>query len=175
MTPKSSATLFDVFPLTPKLYFAYDYDVRSYFVEAAYFVQTSVDSGLIEYLVHDSLILNDSTIAWSIEERRSLWRLRINRYTGLDTSYWTHDTVFFSLYQNTSGQYELTASGTVWRFPTFGSKLPAQRYTDNHSVVSDVRTIHRSTREGGSTRFGSQLGGGYTRRYGLKAGVAVTQ
>ena len=60
-----------------------------------YLEELSVDSGVVDIVVHDSLMANDSTIAWNIEQRQALWHLRFVEYHHLDTTYITLDALFF--------------------------------------------------------------------------------
>src|SRR5437867_13053607 len=91
MTIERHDEIFDLLPLTRNLYYVYDYRSESRVTELAYVVQLSIDSGTVEYIVHDSTMANDSTIAWSLEERQTLWHRRYDRNLSRDSMYWTHD------------------------------------------------------------------------------------
>jgi hypothetical protein len=172
--PTSNASLFDIFPLTPKLYYAYDYYSESYFFEVTMLVQMSVDSGLVEYFVRDSIMSNDSTIVWNVEERHTLWRRRYNTSLRQDTSYWTHDTVFLSRYENTSGCHQLTSSALIWQFPLSAPDQPVYRYSDSQSFTLARKWNPLGPPGSGVDTLWFSARRGFLRRSRSYTGVAIT-
>lgn len=134
---------FDVFPLKPGLHFKYRYDRR---YSAGSFgqglVYSTTDSGSVEYIVHNSMASGDTAIFWKIEERQSLYHRTIF-HSNVDTIFWSHDTLFFTLEEGTSFNHELTSGSLVWRFP-FQNPDTTQlvfRFSDTTSVlISDTWT-----------------------------------
>jgi hypothetical protein len=91
-----------------------------------------VDSGLVQCIVTDSLAINDTTISWSIQEHSSL--LHTHFFFGTpDTSFWTWDTVTFSLLEQTTGMHRLVTMGSQSRVWAFGDSL--WRLSDSSNVV----------------------------------------
>lgn len=179
-----STTSFDVFPLTRNLYYIYDYRSQYRVTEVAVTVQLDVDSGWVEYVVHDSIMVNDSTIAWYLEERQTLWHRRYNLYLGRDSMYWTRDSLFFQLYETTSGRHEIRSSGLIWNFPLSTPNQSVYRFADSTQISlarqwstpsppgSGVDTLQFSQVRGLFQRHRSYFGGGIT-RYSSSLNVAL--
>jgi hypothetical protein len=126
---------FDVFPLKSNLHYTYNYYTDSLYYELAYLHQLKVDSGFVEYIVHDSLMTNDSTVVWNLEERRYLWHRRFDINFGLDSIYWTNDTVFLSLFENIYENHELSSSGIIWDFPIILPSQAIYRFIDSSLLI----------------------------------------
>ena len=129
----------DVFPMTPHLYYSYDY-YWDYTISSAIDGVTLmlVDSGFVDYIVHDSTASGDTTLLWTVEERQSIHH-SVHNVHARDTAYWQYDTTFFVLVEETTGLHELFASGLVWHFPFPDSaqSIPVSRYSniDNPAIM----------------------------------------
>ena len=119
---------FDLFPLAPGVKYSYQY----YSYESDYVVNflesESIDSGRVEYFVHDYAQLGDSVLIWSITQSENLWHFRF----GLagDTTYRSINDTDIVLIERLSGQHELVCSSWVWQFPTTNPMNTIYRYSD---------------------------------------------
>ncbi len=165
-------SVMDVFPLLHNGYYAYNYRAESRFTELVYLVQLSVDSGLVEYVVSDSITVNDSTVAWNLEERKVLWHRRYDARFNRDSMYWTYDSIFFQLFEATTGSHEITSSGLIWGFPLSTPSQSVYRFADSAQITlarqwstpsgSGVDTLKFSDTRGLFHRHKSYFGGGIT-------------
>jgi hypothetical protein len=111
-------TLYEIFPLKTHLHYTYDYYSRSATSWVTALEELKIDSGTVEYIVHDSTAVNDTLIQWNIEERRSILHIdSISLYGPLDSTYSLFDTTFFSLSETTTRLHQLSSTAFVWRFP----------------------------------------------------------
>ncbi len=111
-------TLFEIFPLKSHLHYTYDYFSESETREISIVTKLTIDSGIVEYIINDSTILNDTTIQWNVSEYRTIFHNdSISLYGGNDTSYWEYDTTSFSLIEKTTGFHKLISKGFIWKFP----------------------------------------------------------
>jgi hypothetical protein len=144
-TPAIDDSPFDVFPLHPGAQFSYDYYCNSIAGETVPFV-LSVDSGLVGYVVFDSLHEDDTTILWHVEETRQLWHRRFDLFNHRDSLYWTNDSLVMLLSESTSGRHELTGEGLIWKFPftslpgdpNGGWNKPVCRFADSPGITVAV-------------------------------------
>lgn len=110
---------YDVFPLRKNLTYAYSYYQESVTREFNSIVFHRRDSGNVEYIVRDSLRLNDTTVIWNIEQREALSQTKFTG--GRDTTYPVVDTIVFPLYESLTGNHEIKCSSVVWNFPFYYS------------------------------------------------------
>jgi hypothetical protein len=97
-----------------------------------------VDSGSVEYIVHDSTFSNDTTTVWNIEQRQKIQHRGYYAWSiPNDTTFWIDDTIFFVLKEKTFGFHELIASSLVWDFPfTDPSKsYSVYRFSDSSNAM----------------------------------------
>jgi hypothetical protein len=104
-------TEFDLFPLKKNLHYSYDYYSKQSVTQSLITWTNAVDSGMVDYIVGDSLRENDTTVIWSVMEIKNLHRWSVQPQ---DTSYNIHDTTFLSLSENTGTSHALRINGIVW-------------------------------------------------------------
>jgi hypothetical protein len=138
-TKNDRCASFKVFPLISHLHYTYDY-YSEYSVASIMdgVTERVVDSGYVEYIVHDSTVSNDTTAIWNIEQRQRIQHKAYNTYgSPLDTTYWIDDTTFFILTEKTIGFHELTATSLIWQFPLV-DPLKSQsifRFSDSTTAI----------------------------------------
>lgn len=153
----------DLFPLKSSLHYTYDYYSISTIREVVVLTELTIDSGIVEYIVHDSSMVNDTTILWSIEERQSIFHNdSISYYGRKDTSYWIFDTTYLYITETTSGLHTLISNGKVWQSPLC-SPLDTQsvfRYSDSSSGFVGLNWYNSTSCAGGhdTSWFSDKLG-----------------
>jgi hypothetical protein len=130
----------DLFPLAPGSRYRYEYVSRSEFSGKGpdYRQETRVDSGLVEYVIIDSLSAGGMVRNWSIEERTLILHHVWGRYSAgsagdvyYDSSYWraSHDATL-KLSESLTGDHELVCNAVVWTFPPSSTPtVPIVRYS----------------------------------------------
>jgi hypothetical protein len=122
----------EVFRLARGVVYAYDFYELSYSWNFSSYATTQ-DSGIVEYTIVDSTIVADTTVAWSVLQKRNLFR-RAHGSNVPDTSYFVRDSTFFTLNESRTGQHELRGGvGGVWVFP-MGQASRVFRYSDSTRV-----------------------------------------
>ncbi len=166
---QSEDTLYDVFPLQPGLRYTY-----AYFDEATTSDELTSsgrsDSGMVEYIVLDSVSVSDSTILWNVQTIHHVWRREGNCCVPpSDTAFWIDDSLTIPLYETKFGRHELRCSDYVWRFPLMHDSAfyrilfePIYRFADTLALVADWQ-LH----PGADTLWFSTASGFYRRRYQL--------
>lgn len=131
----STAQRFEVFHLKRGAHFVYDYTERVYAWSFSW-SSSRTDSGVAAYTIRDSSVLNDTTVVWSVNERRDLVRRVRNFQT--DTTYSVHDSMVFNLYEFTIGQHELRDTSALWQSPFVLGTQPLRlfRYADSNGVFT---------------------------------------
>jgi hypothetical protein len=131
--------LVEIFPLKPNLYFRYHYFYESSFKYTVTLLEQYDETGIIEYLVRDSIQQNDTTVTWIIEERYSLYNFIFNHNMGINNTYWTYDTLTLYLKEITTGKHEINLNSIIWNYPIIshanGNVLPVYRYADVDSIL----------------------------------------
>jgi hypothetical protein len=126
-----AADSIDVFPLTKNLHYQYSYYSRYEAIYVTFLEDLQIDSGAVDYIVGDSVVVNDTTLVWNVLQREHLWHYDFFR----DTSYWTSlDTVIF-LTEILNGNHELRCSSIVWSFPLQYPDRPIYRFADSSSYI----------------------------------------
>lgn len=142
----SDSQFYDFFPLSLRLMYEYDYYMKYTEDWVGLIESEAVDSGIVKYLVHDSVQV-DSTIIWTVEQWDSLWHRRYSRY-GKDTSYWTVDSTVGKLYEHISGKHQLIDSlisdYPVWSFPLRKPGQTIYRYSADTARIILARTYNDS-------------------------------
>lgn len=169
-------TLFEIFPLRQNLHYTYDYISQSETREVVVLTELVTDSGTVDYIIHDSTYLNDTTVLWNIEQRRSIFHnYSVSLNYGMDTTYWIRDTSFFYIKETTTGFHQLTSKSFLWEFPVIISSDTQQifRYSSNPYKVmiknwssntglcsSGIDTILFENNKGFAQRISSSAEGG---------------
>ncbi len=119
---QTSDTL-DLFPLDLGMHYTYSYQWRySHFSVPSGTSNLHRDSGLVEYVVIDSLRASDSLRIWSVRQTEHLFHhLRDSSTwptpTVWDTVYWSDSSYVFSLSEDLRGRHEVQCTSRIWRFP----------------------------------------------------------
>jgi hypothetical protein len=126
-----SDSLFQILPLETHLHYTYDYFSSTYVQFVSVITSSSVDSGTVEYIVHDSALVNDSIIQWNVEVRRSILHRVIIPENVYDSTHWIYDTTSVSLTEATTGFHALTINSSIWQFPLANpvDTTPAYRFS----------------------------------------------
>jgi hypothetical protein len=121
----------DVFPLQRNLLCTY------IFTENAVSWKTSYqDTGLVQYLVLDSFVVNDTTIAWSVSQRVHLTRHMQTSNPITDTTYLVDDSIDFTMTEFSVGRHELRSSSLLWGYGSWYSLSPVFRFSDSTHALS---------------------------------------
>jgi len=124
----------DLFPLRPKLHFQYSYDSRSEYLEINY-NKSSMDSGVVDYVVLDSTLSSDTTVTWCILQKENLFHTRFQTYSpSIDTSYLTLRDTTITLTEYLTGMHQLSCSSWVWTFPTQYPPQSFYRFADTSQL-----------------------------------------
>jgi hypothetical protein len=107
--------VYDVFPLEKGMRYTYDYKYQTWSGDCCS-SQSEQDSGIVEYLIVDSLVVDDSTLLWLLLIKRSVIR---DYYVGGGShfSYPINDSLNVNLTETTTGNHELQSSSYIWNFP----------------------------------------------------------
>ena len=122
----STAGRFEVFHLKKGAHFVYDFKGTS-FGWSFFWSGSIIDSGVVSYTIGDSLVVSDTTVAWSITETLDLRRRRVNRLE--DTSFVVRQPSVLTLYETTIRNHELRDTALLWMAPTYRTRL--FRYADS--------------------------------------------
>jgi hypothetical protein len=125
---------FDVLPLRKGLCYNYTYYNEYQDYALMYLVSVSTDSGLVRYIVLDSVAQGDTATIWSIEEHAVLSHRRYQK-ASKDTTYTTDDTTHISLVESRSGNHPLSCPGYVWRFSVMDAEPRVMRFSDSANVL----------------------------------------
>lgn len=128
-------TFIDVFPLTHNLHYQYEYVYKYSYSELAYPVIAYIDSGTVDYIIDDSVRINDTTLVWNVLQRERLWHNGVYNYGGPDTIYYSSKDTKGIITEYLDGSHELKCSLIVWSFPLIYPDLPVYRYADSSSFV----------------------------------------
>ena len=187
--PSSRTSLVDVFPLQHNLQYSYEYEARSISSELVSVVMLSVDSGIVTYVVKDSVLENDTSIVWHVEEVANLCHHYYNAFSSyphVDTLYLTSDTSQVVVRESTTGRHELLANGLLWRFPpapllgAIFDTIPflIYRLADTSSYVATHQGANTGYSFGSDSFFFSKDSGLYRYEryynYGLNAHTSTT-
>lgn len=140
-----AATPTEVFLLAPLLQYTYDY-YHSESSSDELLSGSRIDSGVVEYVVVDSVHMNDTTAQWQVREYSMLWHRVISSVCPCDTTYSTADSVTIALYEQTSGMHSLRCSGIAWEF----SNSPGASIVDRYADSSEVILVQGSSNANGS-------------------------
>ncbi|HEX9656557.1 MAG TPA: T9SS type A sorting domain-containing protein [Bacteroidota bacterium] len=140
MMPGANPTFIDVFPLSREQRTVYRYteDYTSWSFQYSASVR---DSGLVEYIVIDSMQVNDTTIGWSIKERWQFTRRVRTIFPATDTTFMVDDSTIFSLKEFTTEKHELRGTSHIWDFPAFGL-TPVFRLSDSSQAAIMIQPIN---------------------------------
>ncbi len=124
--------LTDTFPLTKGLLCTYQYKgAQSSWTEFS--ASWSQDSGIVTYHVMDSSRVNDTTVAWTIRQKRNVM-VRSGRFPfPHDTVYFISDSSIVTLSEFTTGRHALRCSSYVWKFPR-SPECPVFRFSDSSNA-----------------------------------------
>ncbi len=135
----------EVFLLTPHLHYTYSY--FSYYGSYSLLdgSVTSIDSGLVEYVVLDSSIVNDTTVVWDVKQIVSA--LHKWRGLGQDSVWHVDSSSVLQVTEHTNGLHALVSAGVVWKFPLVHawweqSNQPVCRYSASDIVREVVDSIY---------------------------------
>jgi hypothetical protein len=128
---------FDVFPLSEGLLTTYQY--KETYVSWFYSSHiTTKDSGIVEYFVTDSSVMNDSTIVWLVHQKLNLLHWIYRQSPPFDTIYSIVDSSFTTLTEFTTRRHELQCSIHTWSFPTlFG--IPVFRFSESPQTLIEQK------------------------------------
>ena len=122
----------EIFPLKKGLHYKYNYRKEYYNWEMANST-TTIDSGFVQYIILDSIKVNDTTTTWNILEKYNLLRRIKIRYSA-DTLYWISDSTILQLTEITKGFHELKGSLLICYFPLINwyssVRIPFYRFAD---------------------------------------------
>jgi hypothetical protein len=138
LTTTAFGDSFELFKLIKGLEQVYTYQALQY--SWSFSSYTSItDSGLAECRLVDSATLNDTTVAWTVVEKKNVVRRTVASLPPTDTTYSVSDSASFILHEYTTGHHELRSPSLVWEFPVSfqnGQTFPLFRYSDSsHAVV----------------------------------------
>lgn len=127
----------DVFRLSRGLQQVYKYQNTHYTWSFSNYTSVA-DSGLAECTMVDSTTMNDTTIAWTVMEKRNVIRRTVATFPPTDTVYSVFDSTSFILHEYTTRYHELRSPSLVWEFPVSfqnGQTFPVFRYSDSSQTV----------------------------------------
>lgn len=129
----------DVFPLVKGLQQSYLYHGSRYVWQFSSEVVTT-DSGMVELVVRDSTTLDDTTIVWTVVEKRAITRRTVTNLPPADTTFYVTDSMLITLYECVHGYHRLKCTSETWEFPASfygGYEYPIYRYSDSaHAMLA---------------------------------------
>lgn len=138
-----SRTRHEIFTLRPGIHYVYQYWYRENYSDPGRNI-TTTDSGVVQYAVLDSAILNDTTTQWSVVQLRSLFRYIRVAY-GRDTSFWIRDTVGVTMSESLQGDHPLSCTSQIWSFPIVYPRSSLRpgvfRFSDSSQVAELITFI----------------------------------
>lgn len=155
VTPRN---LYDVFRLMRNIEYRYEY----YYKYQEYFIILSRfhhDSGTVTYRIGDSTRVNDTTVAWSVQEVAHLSHRHIDIDRRIDTSYTATDTLNVTVLESMTGRHELSADAMIWKFPLTNPDEPVFRYAEGETLtLARVGSFGPSDGKVDTLRFSQSLG-----------------
>jgi hypothetical protein len=143
--------LIDLFPLKKGLSFAYVFR-RTIYEGDVYSVTQETDTGMVRCTILDSLLANDSTALWSVEQAGHLFIHRtLTSNSGiwgpLDTTYWLDTTSIVTLTESLTGLHQIWCRSLIWLFDA-GIYAPNQTAGDNaYRFSPDTTAVVRQYRD----------------------------
>ena len=138
LTPTAFGGSTEVFHLIKGLQQVYHYHALDYSWSFSQYTSVT-DSGLAECTLMDSATVDDTTIAWTVVEKRNVNRHTVATSPPVDTVYAMSDSTTCILHEYATGYHELRSASLVWEFPVSfsnGQTFPVFRYSDSARVVS---------------------------------------
>ncbi len=150
----------EIFPLKKGLHYKYNYRKEYYNWEMANST-TTIDSGFVQYIILDSIKVNDTTTTWNILEKYNLLRRIKIRYSA-DTLYWISDSTILQLTEITKGFHELKGSLLICYFPLINwyssVRIPFYRFADTTHKQVIIYYINNPNYNIDSLFFAQDLG-----------------
>ncbi|MGE5862764.1 MAG: T9SS type A sorting domain-containing protein [Nitrososphaerales archaeon] len=134
-----------------------------------------IDSGSVEYIILDSLVINDSTVQWSIEERKNILHVDSVYGYGNDTTYWILDTTIIPLIETTTLFHQINIISLIWHFPLiYSSEILSMNRFSNSSNIRLEKYWASSDTSGFDTLFFNTDLGLYYRSTSIHSGPGHT-
>jgi hypothetical protein len=129
-----------VFPLRVALQYQYEY--TGVFSSWNYGSHSSgTDSGTVSCQVADSSLINDTTIEWTVIERRHLVSRRSSSSPPRDTTFLTDDSTGTILREFTTEHHAILSSTSAWVSPSsspFPGAMTLYRYAESSPRLSTI-------------------------------------